>query len=141
MRTPVVAGMLLAIVPAIAQPAMQKRFDIDCAWTQVDATEGRAPSTLDGIHQRFRVDTVRKVQCEAECSSLWPLIEVAADRIVLMRSGAPGGDTDNMEYHADGSFLWDTHYPQSRRHITRRGTCKVKSFSGFPKDATDYSQD
>ena len=39
MRTPAVVGMLLAIVPAIAQPAMQKRFDIDCVWTQVDATE------------------------------------------------------------------------------------------------------
>jgi hypothetical protein len=141
MKSSVAAVLLLAVAPAIAQPAMQKRFDIDCVWKQVDAKPGRPPNTLDGIQQRFRIDTVRKVQCEAECRYLWPIVEVTADRIVLMRSGESGGEASNMEYHADGSFVWDTHYPESSRHITRRGACKAKSFSGFPRDAKDYSQD
>jgi hypothetical protein len=138
--TPRALGISLLILscPSAALAQMPERFDIDCVWTQTDAAPGRAPTTLDGIRQRFRIDTVRKARCEAECTMLFSIAEATPDRVVLERSTAP---VTLMEYRADGSFLWDTTYPDTNRRITRRGTCQVRRFSGFPRDARDYTDD
>lgn len=131
-------SLLFLSSPSLAWAQIPERFDIDCVWTQTDATAGRAPSTLDGIRQRFRIDTVRMAKCEDECSRLFSIAEVTPDRVVLMRSTAP---INLMEYRADGTFVWDTEYPESNRRITRRGVCEVRRFSGFPRDARDYTDD
>lgn len=131
-------SLLLLASPSVAWAQIPERFDIDCVWTETDAAAGRAPRTLDGIRQRFRLDTVRRARCEAECTMLFSIAEVRPDSVVLTRSTAP---IDVMEYRDDGSFLWDTEYPDSNRRITRRGTCEVRRFSGFPRDARDHTDD
>jgi hypothetical protein len=132
-------SLLLLSCPSLAWAQIPKRFDIDCVWTETDATAGRSSSTLSGIRQRFRIDTVRMARCEANCSTLFSIVEATADRVVLSRSTS-SVEVDVREYRSDRTFLWNTEYLGSNRRITRRGSCEVRRFSGFPRDAVDYTR-
>lgn len=134
-----VIALTLFAAPAAAQVAVEGRYDLACRWDQVVTRDGRATSTLNGIEQVFRVDTNRKVYCEANCTTIWPIHQVTPSSVVFS-SVLQGDNLSRMEYRSDGTFRIDEGYWTEARVTWGRGTCEKRRFSGFPSNATDYSR-
>jgi hypothetical protein len=134
-----IAAAALALVATPAAAQVQGQYDLACRWDRNDTRHGVSTSTLQGVEQRFRVDTARMAYCEAECSNLWPIQQITTSAVVF-RSELSGDTLFHLEYQRDGAFRFDEGYWQAGRIIWGRGRCERKPFSSFPAAATDHSR-
>jgi len=124
------ATLLLAAVLALASD--KPRFDLICEGTQAVFLQDVKKWGQEPFSERIRVDTEKRLYCEADCSTLSKVQDVTPDEYVFFR-GSDGGRHSRGKVVGRATGTLEQY--DGGQNVSRRGLCKTAPFSGFPRKA------